>query len=161
MGVVAVHGLCVSLKLQPRRDTPFFPAGSLLCPGARTEGTAGPGYRLWAEQWPCPGGEVSRPQLSLSVPWGTQPQGVPVALFVSMGPVRDKALNTTLGTRGWAGSLGPGQMLTWAAPCPHGAWNREQRPLWAVVASGAGSVEGKGLSLGRGAGRAPLAVVTS
>lgn len=58
---------------------------------------------------------------------------------------------------------GAGQRLTWAAPhrtpgTGHGA----QRPLWAVVADGAGSAEGEGsASPGGGAGRPSFTVVPS
>lgn len=58
---------------------------------------------------------------------------------------------------------GAGQRLTWAAPhrtpgTGHGA----QRPLWAVVANGAGSAEGEGsASPGGGAGRPSFTVVPS
>lgn len=66
------------------------------------------------------------------------------------------------GSLGW-GMGGTGQRLTWAAPCPpHGAGNRMQGPLWAVVASRARSIEGEGsVSPGSGARGAPLTVVTS
>lgn len=58
---------------------------------------------------------------------------------------------------------GTGQALTWAAPyCPRGAGHWVQSPLWAVVASGTGPIEGEGrVSPGCGAGSPSLTVVAS
>lgn len=59
--------------------------------------------------------------------------------------------------------IGTRERLTWSIPhCPQGAGHWVQSTLWAVVALGAGSIEGKGdISLGCGADSTPLTVVAS